>query len=52
MKKDDKFYLDMQRYIAVITVSPSTLRNQGSKGVSCVHLDMILWTEEKERNRE
>jgi len=33
MKKDDKFYCDMQRYIAVTTVGPSALRNQGSKGV-------------------
>jgi hypothetical protein len=33
MKKDDKFYYDMQRYIAVTTVGPSALRNQGSKGV-------------------
>ena len=33
MNKDDEFYRDMQRYIAVTTVGPSTLRNQGSKGV-------------------
>ena len=33
MKKDDQFYRDMQRYIAVTTVGPSALRNQGSKGV-------------------
>lgn len=33
MKKDDQFYQDMQRYIAVTTVGPSALRNQGSKGV-------------------
>jgi len=33
MKKDNKFYYDMQRYIAVTTVGPSALRNQGSKGV-------------------
>lgn len=33
MKKDAQFYRDMQRYIAVTTVGPSALRNQGSKGV-------------------
>jgi len=33
MNRDDKFYRDMQRYIAVTTVGPSALRNQGSKGV-------------------
>ncbi|WP_337288578.1 hypothetical protein [Candidatus Methylomirabilis sp.] len=33
MKKDDQFYRDMQRYIAVTTIGPSALRNQGSKGV-------------------
>ncbi len=32
-KKDANFYDDMQRYIAVTTIGPSTLRNQGSKGV-------------------
>jgi len=32
-KKDDQFYRDMQRYIAVTTIGPSTLRNQGSAGV-------------------
>jgi hypothetical protein len=33
MKKDDQFYRDMQRYIAVTTIGPSTLRNQGTPGV-------------------
>jgi len=33
MKKADTFYRDMQAYIAVTTVGPSALRNQGSKGV-------------------
>jgi hypothetical protein len=33
MKKDKAFYLDMQTYIAITTIGPSTLRNQGSKGV-------------------
>ncbi len=33
MKKDDQFYRDMQRYIAVTAIGPSTLRNQGSAGV-------------------
>lgn len=33
MKKDDDFYRDMQRYIAVTAIGPSALRNQGSKGV-------------------
>jgi hypothetical protein len=33
MNKDIHFYHDMQRYIAVTTIGPSTLRNQGSKGV-------------------
>jgi hypothetical protein len=33
MKKDKAFYLDMQTYIAITTVGPSALRNQGSKGV-------------------
>jgi hypothetical protein len=33
MTKDDQFYRDMQRYIAVTTVGPSTLRNQGASGV-------------------
>ena len=33
MRKDDQFYWDMQRYIAVTTIGPSALRNQGSKGV-------------------
>jgi hypothetical protein len=33
MKKDKAFYLDMQSYIAITTIGPSTLRNQGSKGV-------------------
>ena len=28
MNKDDEFYRDMQRYVAVTTVGPSTLRNQ------------------------
>ena len=32
-RKDDQFYRDMQRYIAVTTIGPSALRNQGSKGV-------------------
>lgn len=31
--KDDQFYADMQRYIAVTTVGPSALRKQGAKGV-------------------
>lgn len=33
MKKDDLFFRDMQRYIAVTTIGPSALRNQGSAGV-------------------
>jgi len=33
MKKDAQFYRDMQRYIAVTTIGPSTLRNQGASGV-------------------
>jgi len=33
MQKDDQFYRDMQKYIAITTVGPSALRNQGSKGV-------------------
>ena len=33
MKKDDRFYRDMQRFIAVNTIGPSVLRNQKSKGV-------------------
>ena len=33
MKKDEQFYKDMQRYIAVTTIGPSSLRNQGSVGV-------------------
>jgi hypothetical protein len=33
MKKDDQFYQDMQRYIAVTTIGPSALRNQGAAGV-------------------
>lgn len=33
MKKDDQFYLDVQRYVAVTTIGPSALRNQGSAGV-------------------
>lgn len=33
IKKDDHFYRDMQRYIAVTTIGPSALRNQGSAGV-------------------
>lgn len=33
MKKNEQFFRDMQRYIAVTTVGPSALRNQGSKGV-------------------
>ena len=33
MKKDNQFYRDMQRYIAVTTIGPSTLRNQGASGV-------------------
>jgi hypothetical protein len=33
MKKDDQFYRDMQRYIAVTTIGPSTLRNQGANRV-------------------
>jgi hypothetical protein len=33
MRKDDQFYRDMQKYIAVTTIGPSALRNQGSKGV-------------------
>ena len=31
--KPDSFHADMQRYIAVTTVGPSTLRNQGGPGV-------------------
>lgn len=31
--KTDSFYSDMQRYIAVTTVGPSALRNQGGPGV-------------------
>lgn len=33
MKKNAQFYCDMQRYIGVATIGPSTLRNQGSGGV-------------------
>jgi hypothetical protein len=33
MKKSDTFYRNMQTFIAVSTVGPSALRNQGSKGV-------------------
>jgi len=33
IKKDAQFYRDMQRYIAVTTIGPSALRNQGSAGV-------------------
>jgi len=33
MIKNDDFYRDMQRYIAVTTIGPSTLRNQGASGV-------------------
>jgi len=33
MNKDIHFYRDMQLYLAVTTIGPSTLRNQGSKGV-------------------
>lgn len=33
MRKPDTFYSDMQAYVAVTTVGPSALRNQGSKGV-------------------
>jgi hypothetical protein len=33
MMKDDQFYADMQRYIAVTTIGPSALRNQGAQGV-------------------
>ena len=33
MKRDDQFHQDMQRYIAVTTIGPSTLRNQGASGV-------------------
>jgi len=33
MKKDSQFYRDIQRYIAVTTIGPSTLRNQGARGV-------------------
>lgn len=33
MKKDDLFYSDMQQFIAVTTIGPSSLRNQGSKDV-------------------
>jgi hypothetical protein len=33
VKKDNEFYREMQRYITVTTIGPSTLRNQGSKGV-------------------
>jgi len=33
MEKDEQFYPDMQRYIAVTTIGPSALRNQGSKDV-------------------
>lgn len=31
--KTDNIYVDMQRYIAVTTIGPSTLRNQGASGV-------------------
>ncbi len=31
--KTDGFYADMQQYVAVTTVGPSTLRNQGGPGV-------------------
>jgi hypothetical protein len=33
MNKDDQFHRDMQRYIAVTTIGPSTLRNQKARGV-------------------
>lgn len=33
MLKDKNFLQDIQRYIAITTIGPSTLRNQGSKGV-------------------
>jgi len=33
MKKDSRFHIDMQRYIAVTTVGPSALRKQGARGV-------------------
>lgn len=33
MKKDDQFYVDMQKHIAISAVGPSALRNQGSAGV-------------------
>jgi len=33
MKKDHRFYADLQRYIAVTSVGPSALRNQGAPGV-------------------
>jgi hypothetical protein len=33
MKKDDQFYCDMQKYIAISAIGPSSLRNQGSDGV-------------------
>lgn len=33
MGKNDKFYQDMQRHIAVTAIGPSALRNQGASGV-------------------
>ena len=33
MKKDDQFYCEMQKHIAISAIGPSALRNQGSDGV-------------------
>jgi len=33
MKKDQQFLRELQRYVAITTVGPSALRNQGSTGV-------------------
>lgn len=41
MEKTEQFYRDMQRYIAVTAIGPSTLRNQGSGGVIKVARDFL-----------
>lgn len=53
--KTDSFYTDMQRYIAVTTVGPSALRNQGGPGVIetaqrfLAALDMRIFTVHDEK---
>lgn len=32
-KKDDAFYRDMQRFVAISAIGPSALRGQGASGV-------------------